>query len=155
MPPGGWLRVGDEIELAAEPSDEDALVVALDAARLVNNAPPSERAARLARARRPRQRRRWDRRATTRLLDLLRDGSVRSWRFLEAAGVLERALPEVAEAVRKRRSDPFLLDPTHLHRFELVDALRDAVTTDPHAATVFERLRYPEHADARRARCCR
>ena len=87
---------------------------------------------------------RWDRRATTRFLDLLRDGSVRSWRFLEAAGVLERALPEVADAVRTRRSDPFLLDPTNLHRFELVDALRDAVTTDPHAATVFERLRYPE-----------
>jgi len=143
MPPGGWLRVDERVELVAEPSDDDALLVALDAARLVNNAPPSDALldwlgrADLGSAR-------WDRRATTRLLDLLRDGSVRSWRFLEAAGVLERTLPEVAEAVRTRRSDPFLLDPSHLHRFQLVDALRDAVTSDPHAATVFERLRYPE-----------
>jgi Kef-type K+ transport system membrane component KefB/predicted amino acid-binding ACT domain protein len=143
MPPGGWLRVGERVELAAEPSDTDALVVALDAARLVNSAPPSDGLldwlgrVDLGGAA-------WDRRATSRFLDLLRDGSVRSWRFLEAAGVLERSLPEVAEAVRKRRSDPFLLDPSHLHRFELVDALRDAVTSDPHVATVFERLRYPE-----------
>jgi Kef-type K+ transport system membrane component KefB len=143
MPPGGWLRVGERVELTAEPSDGDALVVALDAARFVNSAPPSDELldwlgrADLGSA--P-----WDRRATSRLLELLRDGSVRSWRFLEAAGVLERTLPDVADAVRKRRSDPFLLDPSNVHRFELVDALRDAVASDPRAATVFERLRYPE-----------
>jgi Kef-type K+ transport system membrane component KefB len=143
MPLGGWLRAGDQIDLVAEPPDEDALVVALDAARMANSAPPSgELLDWLGRV--DLGATRWDRRATTRLLDLLRDGSVRSWRFVEAAGVLERTLPEVAEAVRKRRNDPFLLDPTHLHRFELVDALRDAVTSDPRAATVFERLRYPE-----------
>lgn len=143
MPPGGWLRAGDEIDLAAEPSDDDALVVALDAARLAHTLQPSSALldwlghVDLTAAR-------WDRRATTRFLDLLRDGSVRSWRFLEAAGILERALPEIAHAVRMRQTDPYMLDPTHLHRFELVDALREAVTSDPHAATVFERLRYPE-----------
>src|SRR4029453_13951335 len=42
MPPGGWLRVGERVELVAEPSDADALMVALDAARLVNSAPPSD-----------------------------------------------------------------------------------------------------------------
>jgi Kef-type K+ transport system membrane component KefB/predicted amino acid-binding ACT domain protein len=143
IPPGGWLRVDERVELIAEPPDDDALVVALDAARLVNNGPPSDALLDWL-GRVDLGSTRWDRRATTRLLDLLRDGSVRSWRFLEAAGVLERTLPEVAEAQRVRRSDPFLLDPSHLHRFVLVDALRDAVTSDPHAATVFERLRYPE-----------
>src|SRR5206468_8175025 len=37
MPPGGWLRVGERVELVTEPPDDDALLVALDAARLVNN----------------------------------------------------------------------------------------------------------------------
>ena len=143
MPPGGWLRVDERVELVAEPADADVLVVALDAARLVNSAPPADGLldwlgrVDLASAQ-------WDRRATSRLLELLRDGSVRSWRFLEAAGVLERALPDVADAVRKRRSDPFLLDPNHLHRFEFVDALRDIVASDVRAGIVFERLRYPE-----------
>ena len=121
MPPGGWLRAGDEIDLAAEPSDDDALVVALDAARLANTLQPSGVLldwlghVDLGAAR-------WDRRATTRFLDLLRDGSMRSWRFLEAAGILERALPEIADAVRMRQTDPYMLDPTNLHRFELVDS---------------------------------
>lgn len=143
MPAGGWLVAGDTIELADEPPLEDALVVALDAARMVNGAPPSGALldwlgrVDLAGVR-------WDRKATARLMELLRDGSIRSWRFLEAAGVLERTLPELAETVRHRRTDPFLLDPSNLLRFELVDNLRELVAHDPMAATVFERLRYPE-----------
>ena len=78
------------------------------------------------------------------LLALLREGGVRSWRFLEASEVLERSLPELAEAVRRRRADPFVLDPAHVLRFDLVDALRDAVADDPRAAAAFERLRHPE-----------
>lgn len=143
MPEGGWLAAGERIDLAAEPSVDDALVVALDAARMVNAAPPSTELldwlGRVNLAESP-----WDRRATARLLDLLRDGSVRSWRFLEAAGVLERALPELAEAVRIRQTDPFVLDPSHVLRFELVDNLRDLIAHDAMAATVGERLRYPE-----------
>jgi [protein-PII] uridylyltransferase len=143
MPEGGWLRAGATIDLAAEPPPADALVVALDAARMVSVAPPSTELldwlGRVDLAGTP-----WDRRATSRLLELLRDGSIRSWRFLEAAGVLERTLPELAEAVRRRQSDPFLLDPANVLRFELVDNLRELVAQDPTAATVFERLRYPE-----------
>ena len=143
MPEGGWLLAGDRIDLAAEPPDADALVVALDAARMVGSAPPAEELLDwLGRA--DLSRTRWDRRATARLLDLLRDGSVRSWRFLESAGVLERALPELATAVKRRQADPFVLDPSSVLRFELVDSLRDLVTHDGMAATVFERLRYPE-----------
>jgi Kef-type K+ transport system membrane component KefB len=142
-PPGGWLQVGDEVELLGIPADEDALIVALDAARLVGQAPPAaglldwlgqvdfdETA--------------WDGRATARLLALLRESGIRSWRFLEASGVLERSLPELAEAVRRRRADPFVLDPAHVLRFDLVDALRDIVAADPRAAAAFERLRHPE-----------
>ncbi|MFM8302713.1 MAG: cation:proton antiporter, partial [Actinomycetota bacterium] len=142
-PEGGWLVVGETVGLAAEPPDADALLVALDAARAVHSAPPSGELlewlgrADLAQAR-------WDRRATSRFLELLRDGSVRSWRFLEVAGVLERALPELADAGRRRQADPFVLDPTRPHRFELVESLRDLVAEDPMAATVLERLRYPE-----------
>ena len=142
-PPGGWLRVGREVDLAGTPPDEDALVVALDAARLVGQAAPSPELldwlgqADLGAAT-------WDGRATARLLALLREGGVRSWRFLEASEVLERSLPELAEAVRRRRADPFVLDPANVLRFDLVDALRDAVADDPRAAAAFERLRHPE-----------
>jgi Kef-type K+ transport system membrane component KefB len=142
-PPGGWLRVGQEVELAGVPPDDDALVVALDAARLVGQAGPSSELldwlgqADLGATT-------WDARATARVLALLREGGVRSWRFLEASEVLERSLPELAEAVRRRRADPFVLDPAHVLRFDLVDALRDAVADDPRAAAAFERLRHPE-----------
>ena len=143
MPDGGWLVAGDTIGLAAEPGLDDALVVALDAARMVNTAPPSaELLDWLGRVRLDDAR--WDRKATSRLMDLLRDGSVRSWRFLEAAGVLERTLPELAEMVKRRQTDPFMLDPSNVLRFEMVDNLRELVAHDPMAATVFERLRYPE-----------
>jgi [protein-PII] uridylyltransferase len=86
----------------------------------------------------------WDARATARLLALLREGGVRSWRLLEASEVLERSLPELAEAVRRRRADPFVLDPANVLRFDLVDGLRDVVADDPRAAAAFERLRHPE-----------
>ena len=38
----------------------------------------------------------WDRTDTATLVRLLRDGNPRAWRFLDVAGVIERALPEVA-----------------------------------------------------------
>jgi Kef-type K+ transport system membrane component KefB/predicted amino acid-binding ACT domain protein len=142
-PPGGWLQVREEVELVDVPPDQDALIVALDAARLVAQAPPAATLldwlgqVELAEDA-------WDGRATARLLALLREGGVRSWRFLEASGVLERSLPELADAIKRRRADPFVLDPVHVLRFDLVDALRDVVTDDPRAAAAFERLRHPE-----------
>jgi len=145
-PPGGWLTFdaeSGEVGLAGEPPDEDALVVALDAARLVAQGAPSGQLldwlgdVDLGEAA-------WDGRATSRFLALLREGSIRSWRFLEASDVLERSLPELAEAVRRRRADPFVLDPSHVLRFELVERLREVVASDPRAAAAFERLRHPE-----------
>ncbi|MEX2256348.1 MAG: cation:proton antiporter [Acidimicrobiia bacterium] len=142
-PPGGWLRVEKEVQLVGEPPDEDSLIVGLDAARLVTQAPPSsELLDWLGRV--DMSVARWDARATARLLALLREGGIRAWRFLEASEVLERSLPELNDAVRRRRADPFVLDPSHVLRFELVDALRELVATDPRAAAAFERLRHPE-----------
>ena len=89
---------------------------------------------------------RWSRRASTKqLFAVLTDGDVRSWRFLETTGVLERALPELAEAVDRRRSDPFLLDPAQVLRFSLVDRIRELVAAD-------DRARPTEHARARAPR---
>jgi Kef-type K+ transport system membrane component KefB len=143
-PPGGWLRVtGDEVGLADVPPDEEVLVLALEAALLMSTArPSSELLDWLGRA--DASVAVWDGRATARLLAILRDGSVRSWRFLETTGVLERALPELASALHKRRADPFLLDPTHVLQFDLVEKVRDIVHRDPRAAATFERLRQPE-----------
>ena len=45
--------------------------------------------------------------------------------------MLERSLPELSEAIRRRRADPFVLDPANVLRFDLVDALRDIVAADP------------------------
>jgi predicted amino acid-binding ACT domain protein len=68
----------------------------------------------------------WNREATTQLLQLLRVGSPRSWRLIEISGLFERALPELAEAIRLRTSDVSELDPTSSLRFPTVEALRDA-----------------------------
>ena len=142
-PPDGWLRVNGEVAIAGEPPDEEALVIALEAALLVADAPPSsELLDWLGRV--DASTATWDGRATARFLAILSNGSVRSWRLLEAAGVLEKALPEVAAAVRLRRADPFLLDPARVLEFDLVERVRDLVHHDPRAAAAFERIRHPE-----------
>ena len=69
----------------------------------------------------------WDRASTKALFELLRHGNARSWRFLETTGLLVRALPEVAEAVHRRRADPAQLDPAGVLRFDLVDRVHDLV----------------------------
>ena len=82
---------------------------------------------------------------TKQLFDVLTEGDARSWRFLETTGVLERTLPELAEAVDRRRSDPFL------HRSRADPALlagrpdQGARATDDRAAAASTRaLEHPE-----------
>ncbi len=87
---------------------------------------------------------RWDNSATGQLFDVLLHGNDRTWRFLEASGVLERALPELAGAVRRRRADPHLLDSSQVLRFELVDRLRDQARDDPRAGAEQKALEHPE-----------
>ena len=94
---------------------------------------------------------RWDDDATTKLFAVLDGGDIRAWRFLETTGVLERALPELAEAVDRRRTDPFLLDPSQVLRFTLVDRIREIVANDPAAAAEHAQPAAPRVAAPRRA----
>jgi Kef-type K+ transport system membrane component KefB/predicted amino acid-binding ACT domain protein len=65
----------------------------------------------------------WNDDATIGLLRVLRNGSARSWRFLETIGFIQRALPEVSEAMAARSSDSTELDPTHSLQFPTVEAI--------------------------------
>src|SRR5262245_16935465 len=145
-PDGRWLRTQDgAVDLVAEPPEGLALSLALDAAQTITRAdavPGSKLLDYLGSLGDAPMR--WDRGATQRLFDVLRAGDDRTWRFLETTGVLQRALPELAEAVRRRRDDPFVVDPSHVLRFSLVDAIRDVVATDARAASEYGKLEHPE-----------
>ena len=65
----------------------------------------------------------WDEDATIGWLRVLRHGSARAWRFLETIGFIQRALPEVSDAMAARSSDSTELDPTHSLQFPTVEAI--------------------------------
>ena len=146
-PPGGrWLVTRDgEVDLAGSPPEGLALSLALEAAQAISRGGVQPGRALLNYlgdlGDTPM---RWSRDASRQLFEVLRTGDARTWRFLETTGVLERALPELAEAVRRRRDDPFLIDPSHVLRFSLVDTIRDLVATDERAAAEYARLQHPE-----------
>ena len=101
-PDGGWLEVsGDEVRLRATPPDAAALPVALAAAVAVGrNRPGADLLDWLAGL--PDKPLAWDAATRDQLLDVVERGNARGWRFLETTGVLDRALPELAEALRRR-----------------------------------------------------
>ncbi len=144
-PAGGWLVADDGVvDLAADPPAQLALEIALDAAQSVANGarPGSHLLSWIGEwSDTPL---RWSPVVTKQLFAVLIDGDVKAWRFLETTGVLERALPELAEAVDRRRNDPFLLDPSQVLRFTLVERIREIVATDPAAAAEHATLRHPE-----------
>ncbi len=124
-PAGGWLQHADGVvDLVGHPPERLTLHLALEAARAVADTRPGPALLDCLSAL-PDERLRWDDAATGELLVLLRNGNARSWRFLETTGVLERALPELAEVLRNRRDDPFVVDPGHVLRFALVDRVRE------------------------------
>jgi Kef-type K+ transport system membrane component KefB len=124
-PEGGWLEVVDEeVRLRAIPTDVHTISIALRTAAMLDEAEPSDglldwfgqhRNAPLV----------WDPDDTNDLINLLRRSDTRAWRFLEVTGVLERALPEIAVAMTRRRADMRDLDPLGALRFQVVDALND------------------------------
>ena len=144
-PLGGWLRVTDKTaDLVGDPPSRLALLLTLDAALAV------------AAGARPGAKLldwigewsdvplRWDEEATPKLFAVLEKGDVRAWRFLETTGALERALPELAAAVGRRRADPTLLDPAQVLRFRLVDRIKEIVATDRRATVEYAALEHPE-----------
>ncbi len=125
-PEGGWLAVeSGRITLAANPPTSATPVVLLSAALLARDNKPGDGLLDWIAERRNRDLV-WDRDATTKLLEVLRNGTPRSWRLLEIAGLFERTVPEIAEAIRERASDVSELDPTNVLRFPTVETLRDA-----------------------------
>ena len=119
----GWVTTIDgQIVLNGSPPVRSLVEIGLASASLAINARPSSqlldwfalhRNATLS----------WNDDATIGLLRVLRLGSARSWRFLETIGFIQRALPEVSEAMAARSSDSTELDPTHSLQFPTVEAI--------------------------------
>jgi Kef-type K+ transport system membrane component KefB len=128
-PTGGWLlAANDELTLAGTPDADQLLHVALPAARaLTEGRIPSEQLVSWIADKAPVANVTWTAKTTDSLLQLLQFGTQRSWRFLEVTGVLERALPELARAIGRRRSDALLLDPTGVHRWPTVERVRELI----------------------------
>ena len=135
-PPGGWLDVRDgEVHLRTVPGDATALAVALEAAvRIGRNRPGADLLDWVSGL--PDTPLAWGHEERRALIDAIERGNGRSWRFLVTSGVLDRALPEVAEALRRRRDDPFLVDPASAYRLAAMDRLRLLDPDDPVAVEV-------------------
>lgn len=122
-PPAGWLTMeAGTVQLAGTPPVALTVPLALRTAGMAGMARPSDglldwfgvhRNAALT----------WDQSDTAALVRILRDDNPRAWRFLDVSGVLERALPEVAAAMDRRRADLGDLDPTAALRFPVVERL--------------------------------
>ncbi len=142
---GRWMTVEDGvISVHGSPPPDVGLHLVLRGARLAADARPGESLLDVASNLTRLEAIPWDTTATVELLALLREGTPRSWRFLEVTGVLDRVLPELAEAIYRRRSDPLELDPAGALRWSIVEALREMSAEDEAAVAAFERLDKPE-----------
>ena len=128
----GWVsNIDGQIELNGSPPVRSLVEIGLATASLAVDARPSgqlldwfalHRNATLS----------WNEDATIGLLRVLRHGSARAWRFLETIGFIQRALPEVSDAMAARSSDSTELDPTHSLQFPTVEAICAATSTNAH-----------------------
>ncbi len=123
---GEWdiAVVGDRIVLRGRPPTVDTVPVALEVARLAPLATPDSTVVDWFGARSGLDVQ-WRSADTEALLDVLRTGDARSLRFLDVAGVLDRALPEVGAALARRRADPGELDPTRILQLPTVQRIGD------------------------------
>lgn len=135
-PAEGWLTsVNDQVVLNGSPPSSFALPLALHAAQLVTDSQPSDGLLDWMHSHRN-VALEWTPESTQSLLDVLMRGNSRSWRFLDVTNTIDRALPEIATAIRARRGDATELDPTHLVQMPTVEALRSrfsGVTPDDSA----------------------
>ena len=122
-PANGWVDSQNGIiELHEIPPVRMFVEIGLDSALLAADARPSARLldwfamhrnATLS----------WENESVVRLLNVLRYGNARSWRLLDTIGMMQRALPELAQAMSARASDSTELDPTHALNFPTVEAV--------------------------------
>ena len=167
-PPEGWITIeAGIIELHGNPPLSAIVHLALTTATMATLATPGESLLNWFSARRhdPLS---WNPDETPSLVDLLRADEVRAWRFLDVTGVLERALPEVADAMARRRADMSDLDPLGALRFPTVDRLHELTGAsdfssdrdEPHealvlAAMVHDVCRAPDEELSLASRLCR
>jgi Kef-type K+ transport system membrane component KefB len=135
MPVGGWLRVhgGPDdvtiVDLAAEPPTSAAISVGLAAATAIaTGARPSERVIGWL-ATLPDTPIAWDAETVAALDALLEANEPHAWRFLFVTGLLDRSLPELADALRHRRDNPFETDPTRALSWPRLDQLAQHADT--------------------------
>ena len=135
-PEGGWLEVvDDEVWLRATPPAAQALPVALAAAVAVGrNRPGGGLLDWLTSL--PDELPPWDAGTREQLMDVIERGNARSWRFLDTTGVLDRVLPELAAALRRRHDEPFTIDPLQAYRFAAMERLRRLDADDPLALEI-------------------
>jgi len=146
-PRGGWIGVHDG-RLMIDAMAPEALLIplALRAAELAAVAQPSDEMLDWFAARRS-VALKWRPVDTEQLLNLLRDGDNESWKTLGTLGVLERALPEVADTIGRRRADPDFFDATRPLHLPLVDRVHELMSSpgfDPNFDALFEQIEHPE-----------
>ncbi len=123
--PRGLVLEGGVLDLGSPPHSDVALETAFEAALAVaRSATPGDRL--LAWLGREVPSFTWNRPAAAAFIEVLTRGNERSWRFLDVTGVLERALPELAESLRLRQADPSELDPEEAFRWRLIERLQNA-----------------------------
>jgi Kef-type K+ transport system membrane component KefB len=135
---GGWLVMGNEggrevLDLVAEPGREEFLAVALTSALRVDQIDPSRAlldwTAR-ASSKPESQGVAWNASTTEQFTRLLGQESPRAWRYLDTTGVLEAALPELTDALRKRRLDFTSLDGAGVFSWAVLDRVRRLLTNE-------------------------
>ncbi len=112
------------VTIAGDPLPSQALGVALAAARLCERHQPSDALLEWLDAF-PAGPRPFDEHARAEFWRLLSEGGPRSWRLLTASGVLQRALPELDDALELRLRAGYEIDPLAGLRFDRLNAVRD------------------------------
>ena len=127
-PVGGWIVViKDEVRLQGNPPGELTMQIALEAALRCANAVPAESLNQWLHAHRN-EPVNWNHENTEQLIEVLFRGTPRSWRLLDATGIIDRALPEVAQAIRHRRGLTVELDPLHHLEMPTVEKIRNRIS---------------------------
>jgi len=127
-PAGGWVRrVDDSVTLHGNPPSHRVLHVALETALQAIDATTSDELTDWISAHAAAAVGHTDADTTQLFLDALTRGNARTWRLLDATGVLRVAVPELAAAFDARRSNASQLDPGRAFGLPTVEAARRRV----------------------------